>query len=62
MILITGCGPIGSCAIACAKALGASKVIAVDISDNALKCAEEMGADVLINSGKLSLPLKDYIL
>ncbi len=48
-VLITGCGPIGGLAILAARAAGAVQVVVTDISDNALKYAEQAGADQSIN-------------
>lgn len=48
-VLISGCGPIGLMAVNVAKALGATKVIAVDPNPLRLKVAGEMGADDLID-------------
>ena len=44
-VLINGCGPIGLMAVAVARALGASRVIAADLNPLRLKTAEIMGAD-----------------
>lgn len=51
-VVILGCGPIGACAIGAAKACGAAKVFAVDIVDNKLEYAKDLGADITINSLK----------
>ncbi len=48
-VLVFGCGMIGSGAIICAAMRGA-KVIAVDIDDQKLKMAREIGAHFCINS------------
>lgn len=48
-VLITGCGPIGLAAIGVAKALGAWRVIASDISEKRLEFARQWGADVTVN-------------
>ncbi|MBN1201167.1 MAG: L-threonine 3-dehydrogenase [Anaerolineae bacterium] len=48
-VLVTGCGPVGIMAIAVAKAAGARRVFATDISDYRLKMAAEAGADLTIN-------------
>ncbi|MEI6407402.1 MAG: zinc-dependent alcohol dehydrogenase family protein [Actinomycetes bacterium] len=50
-VAIFGCGGIGLSAIMIAKALGAV-VIAVDISDAALMKAQEIGADLVVNSSR----------
>ncbi len=52
-IAVVGCGPIGIFAVAVAKAVGAAKVIAVEVNEYRLNLAKELGADVLIN------PLKE---
>lgn len=49
-VAVVGCGNIGLMCIAWAKAFGAKKVYALDISDTHLKMAEHFGADVLINT------------
>lgn len=49
-VCVFGVGAIGLFAIQCAKAFGASKVIAVDINDQKLKVAKTVGADHTINS------------
>jgi threonine 3-dehydrogenase len=54
--LILGCGPIGLMAIGAAYVSGASKIYAVDRSDDKLGIAKNMGADVTINT-----KTKDYI-
>lgn len=48
-VVVYGCGGVGLSAIMIAKAKGA-QVLAVDINENALKLAKELGADVIINS------------
>jgi len=54
-VLVSGCGPIGLTAITAAKVFGAKKVIACDLIDEKLEIAKEMGADIIINSGKCDL-------
>ena len=53
-VLVFGCGPIGLCALAVAKA-GGARVLAVDTLDYRLKIAGEMGADQLCNSSSADL-------
>jgi threonine dehydrogenase-like Zn-dependent dehydrogenase len=53
-VLVFGCGMIGSGAIVRANLRGAT-VIAVDIDDDKLAVAKEMGADFIINSMKQNL-------
>ncbi|NPV89000.1 L-threonine 3-dehydrogenase [Coprothermobacteraceae bacterium] len=48
-VVVTGVGPIGLMAIPVAKALGASEVIATDLSDYRLALAEQVGADLTVN-------------
>ena len=48
-VLVNGCGPIGLMAVAVARVLGASKVIAADLNPIRLKTAETMGADRVLN-------------
>lgn len=51
-IAVVGCGPIGIMSIAVAKAVGASKVIAIEVNDYRLNLAKEIGADIVINPMK----------
>lgn len=44
-VLVTGCGPIGLCAVGIARAAGASVVIATDTEAFRLDLARRMGAD-----------------
>lgn len=48
-VLINGCGPIGVLSVAAARALGAARVVAADLSSAGLGIAEAMGADRLVN-------------
>ncbi len=54
-VLVSGCGPIGLTAVSACKTFGAKLVIACDLVDERLETAREMGADVVINSGKCRL-------
>lgn len=49
-VLVIGCGAVGLFAVACSKAMGASKVVATDIVDSRLHLARKMGADIVLNS------------
>ena len=49
-VVVNGCGPIGLMAVGAAKAWGAKQVIALDVIDEKLAVATEMGADVVLNS------------
>ena len=51
-VVILGTGPIGLFACQWARILGAGRIIAVDIVDEKLKIAEELGAETIINAGK----------
>lgn len=59
-VAVMGCGNIGLLAIQWAKIFGAKKVYAIDIDDEKLQIAKEVGADVLINS--LEKPAHEQIL
>ncbi|MEO6058393.1 MAG: L-threonine 3-dehydrogenase [Candidatus Limnocylindria bacterium] len=49
-VLVTGCGPIGLCAVGIARAAGAELVIATDTEDYRLDLARTMGADLALNA------------
>jgi threonine 3-dehydrogenase len=49
-VAIVGCGPIGLFALASAKAMGASKIIALDVIEERLRLAKKMGANFVLNS------------
>lgn len=49
-VVVMGCGSIGQLTLQWAKIFGASTVIAVDIFDDKLDFAKELGADITINS------------
>src|SRR5688500_12573166 len=51
-VLVTGCGPIGLCAIGIAKAAGASLVIATDTEPYRLELARTMGADLALDAAE----------
>ena len=48
-VLVSGCGPIGSLAVAAARVHGAADITAVDLTDETLAVARAMGADVTVN-------------
>jgi threonine 3-dehydrogenase len=56
VVAIVGCGPIGLMGVNIAKAVGAKKIIAIEINDYRIKLAYELGADVVIN------PLKEDVI
>jgi len=49
-VLVTGCGPIGLCAVGIARAAGASVVIATDTEPYRLELARAMGADHVLDA------------
>lgn len=51
-VAVTGCGPIGVMAVAVAKKIGASKIIAVEINEKRSQFALDMGADYIVNPAK----------
>lgn len=55
-IAVVGCGPIGIMAVAVAKAVSASKVIAIEVNEYRIELAKKLGADVVIN------PLKEDVI
>lgn len=57
-ICVYGVGPIGLFAVQCAKVFGAKTVIAVDVLDEKLAIAKELGADYIINSKTTDAPAK----
>jgi L-idonate 5-dehydrogenase len=48
-VLVTGCGPIGTLAIAAARFHGAREIVASDVSDYTLGLARTIGADSTVN-------------
>lgn len=48
-VVVLGCGPIGQFTIQWAKVFGASKIIAVDIFNEKLELAKELGANYTVN-------------
>jgi L-iditol 2-dehydrogenase len=57
IVAVYGCGPIGLFAVQFARELGADLVIAIDIKDEKLAIAREVGADETIN-GLTSPPVE----
>jgi threonine 3-dehydrogenase len=49
-VLVTGCGPIGLCAVGIAKAAGATLVVATDTEPYRLELARTMGADLALDA------------
>lgn len=54
-IAIFGVGAVGLSAIMAAKIAGCENIIAVDLHDNRLELAEELGATATINSGNVDI-------
>jgi len=54
-IVVSGVGPVGLSAIMAAKAAGCTTIIAVDVHDNRLELAKELGATHTINSLKVTV-------
>ncbi len=48
-VLVSGCGPIGTLAVAAARVHGAAGIVAVDLTDETLAVARAMGAHHTIN-------------
>ena len=48
-VLVSGCGPIGTLAVAAARVHGAAEIVAVDLTDETLAVARAMGAHHTIN-------------
>jgi L-iditol 2-dehydrogenase len=49
-VCVLGCGPIGILVAQACKALGATKVMATDISDYRLQLAKQVGVDYIVNT------------
>ena len=54
-VAVFGCGPIGLMSIGLAKAMGAAKVIAIDVQDYRINLAKKMGADVVLNGKEVDV-------
>jgi threonine 3-dehydrogenase len=55
-VLVTGCGPIGLCAVGVARAAGASTVVATDTEPFRLDLARTMGADLALDATDPTTP------
>jgi len=55
-IAVFGTGSVGLSAIMAAKLVGAGKIVAIDLREDRLKLAAELGATHTINSGRESVP------
>lgn len=55
-IAVIGCGPVGLCAMICARILGAGKIIAIDINEKRLTLAKELNlADYTANPSNTNI-------
>ena len=59
-VLVTGTGPIGALLIAGLRRAGAARIVAADLSDNALACARALGADDTLNLARHPEALAPY--
>ncbi len=55
-VLINGCGPVGLFSIAVAKALGATRIFASDMSEYRLNLAREAGCTEALKADKVNIP------
>lgn len=51
-VAVFGAGPVGLCAVAAARLLGPSQIIAVDKEEYRLKMAMRLGADTVVNAAQ----------
>ena len=54
-VVVMGCGPIGQLTLQWAKVFGATTVIAVDVFEDKLALAKELGADITINAKEVDV-------
>lgn len=54
-VLVLGCGPIGLFAVGAARAYGAGRIVAADLSAYRLDLAERLGADIAVNPAERSI-------
>lgn len=59
-VLITGSGPIGTLCVLSARRAGAEEILVTDISDNALKFSNSVGADKVINTAKNYSQIEEF--
>ncbi|HEX5579342.1 MAG TPA: L-threonine 3-dehydrogenase [Candidatus Limnocylindria bacterium] len=60
-VAVTGCGPIGLCAVAVAKAAGAAWVVATDVEPYRLEMARRMGADLALDGREADLVAREVM-
>lgn len=54
-IAVFGCGAVGLSAIMAANIIGCEKIIAIDVHDNRLNLAKELGATEVLNGSKVNI-------
>ncbi len=55
-IAVIGTGPVGMCCMMCARAMGANKIIAIDINNSRLEIAKKQGiADYFLNPNECDI-------
>lgn len=59
-VLVTGCGPIGQLAVLVARAAGATRIVATDMTGFTLEMARKIGADVVHNVAEEQDALAPY--
>ncbi|WP_341367801.1 L-idonate 5-dehydrogenase [Yoonia sp. BS5-3] len=59
-VLVTGCGPIGQLSVLVARAAGAAKIVATDVTPFTLRKAQAVGADQVLNVAECPDALRDY--
>ncbi len=53
-VVVFGAGPVGLCAVACAKLFSPSRIFLVDLEDYRLEAGKKLGATHLINASRTS--------
>lgn len=51
-VIVMGAGPVGLFAMQCAKALGAAKVMMVDVNESRLELAKKLGVDIVFKPSR----------
>ena len=52
VVAVVGAGPIGLAAIAGARLFSPSHIVAIDLADNRLEAAKQLGADIVVNNAR----------
>lgn len=56
-VAVIGAGPVGLCAMACARLFGAAQIVALDLDENRLEVAQRQGlSDAVVHPGKEDAP------